>query len=146
MKKIIISLFVLTFIGCSSGPVIQTATPERDVANFRTCFELMADIMGYKPIYGNATGNYDKANSLAELEEMYGSESLIEIQRNIPNAEILTNNVPIIENIIPKPAIAIGSKIGPIPPKESVQSTTKTRPAGFKTLFASSITVFLSSS
>ena len=32
---------------------------------------------------------------------------------------ILTNIVPMIENKIPKPAIAIGNKIGPIPPKAS---------------------------
>ena len=30
-----------------------------------------------------------------------------------------TNNVPINDIIIPSPAIAIGNKIGPIPPKES---------------------------
>ena len=32
---------------------------------------------------------------------------------------IFTNMVPIKEIIIPTPAIAIGSKIGPIPPKAS---------------------------
>jgi len=32
---------------------------------------------------------------------------------------IFTNIVPIIENKIPKPAIAIGNKIGPIPPNTS---------------------------
>ena len=32
---------------------------------------------------------------------------------------IFTNSVPINEMIIPTPAIAIGNKIGPIPPKAS---------------------------
>ncbi len=120
MKKIIISLFVLTFIGCSSGPVIQTATPERDVANFRTCFELMADIMGYKPIYGSATGNYDKAKNLAELEEMYGGESLIEIQRNIPNAEILANNANVRKLLnAPYKVEEMKGKISSVPTKDT---------------------------
>lgn len=52
----------------------------------------MAEIMEYKPIYGYASGGYDKAKSLAELEVKYGSESLIDLQRNIPNEEILSNN------------------------------------------------------
>jgi len=33
--------------------------------------------------------------------------------------DILTRKVPIIEIIIPAPAIAIGSRTGPIPPKIS---------------------------
>ena len=32
---------------------------------------------------------------------------------------IFTNNVPINDMMIPTPAIAIGNKIGPIPPKAS---------------------------
>ena len=33
--------------------------------------------------------------------------------------EILTKSVPIMEKIIPTPAIAIGNKMGPIPPNLS---------------------------
>lgn len=55
----------------------------------------MTSIMNYKPVTGQAAKNFSNTKTLAELEEAYGGESLIEIQKKVDNAEILMNNANI---------------------------------------------------
>ena len=89
MKALTLILFSLSFFGCSSSPSVEVT---RDPASFQTCFEAMNNIMNYKTHYGPAAQVFSKAESLSELEALYGAGNLIEIQRFTANEEILKNN------------------------------------------------------
>ena len=91
MKKLIPLVVLFTFFSCSQAP-LRVESPERDPANFQTCFEAMTNIMNYKTHYGPAAQVFSNAKSLKELEGLYGGDNLIEIQRRISNDEILKNN------------------------------------------------------
>jgi len=91
MKKYLIILTYLFIASCASNPNYQISY--RDPSNFQTCFELMSAFFVKAP----APSAFNRptmtgAKNLDELEEAYGHESLIDIQRRISNAEIKKQN------------------------------------------------------
>lgn len=87
---VLFTLFLFTFSGCSTSnlaPIIERA-PE----NFRSCLELMSEMMLHKSFTDNTRGFYSDAKSFFELEELYGTESLIDIQKRLHQEDIISNN------------------------------------------------------
>ena len=90
----VLSLIVV-LTACSTTPSTHQTNNERDPASFQSCLITMNNIIGYKPHFGVAASDLTKAKTLQALEADYGSESLIDIQRRLSDAEIKQNNAHI---------------------------------------------------
>lgn len=84
------TLLIFVFSGCST-PTSNHGI-ERAPENFRSCLEIMSEMMLHKSISDDRRGFYTEAQSLSELEELYGTESLIDIQKRLQHNDILLNN------------------------------------------------------
>lgn len=86
-------LLGLFFLGSCTTWRPVTQQPERDPASFQSCLVTMNNLINYKMHSGPARkSEFAKAESLSHLEELYGHESLIEIQRRLSDADIKENN------------------------------------------------------
>ena len=64
----------------------------REPASFQSCFVTLNNIINHKVFEGSGNTIFSKANNLSELEELYGSESFIEVQKRLDETEIIANN------------------------------------------------------
>lgn len=91
MKKIAMVSLLIFLSSCANTSRFQVIY--RDPSNFQTCFELMSNFLSpNERISSFKRPTIENAKSLDELEEAYGFESLIEIQKRIPNNEIKKQN------------------------------------------------------
>lgn len=118
MKTLLIIIVSLSIFSCSTPATKVMESNERDPASFQSCLEAMGQIMNYKPHYGEAAQVFSKAQDFNELESLYGSGNLIEIQRAVSNDEILANN----ENI--KHLLSSPYKVDEIEGKNTVVTQT----------------------
>lgn len=90
IQSILLGLLLLS--SCSGTPPLSQYA-ERDPASFQSCLVTMNNLINYKAYSGPARkSEFARAESLSHLEELYGQESLIDIQRRLSDAEIKENN------------------------------------------------------
>ena len=86
-------LFLLLFTtACSLSPVktfiADNPGVNRDPANFQSCFQMMNAVINHRQVDFQDESLLTKAKDLNELEQAYGEESLIDLQRRLDNESI----------------------------------------------------------
>lgn len=109
MKKINLFSLLLLLILSSCATSIRTtfiADSGRMPANFQTCFQMMNAVVNHRPV-SQGLGDFTSANTLAQLEEAYGNDSLIDIQRGLNEPTIKATN-ELTQKLLKKPLVLKG--------------------------------------